>query len=264
VRHCAGRPRLSVPDAAAASFPPLPPTPTTSHRAPLPPGPACQPLAPSQPRPAALPCRATAPPPTSDGREPLLATPHYRPLRRAPLRSFSCPHEAPSKPPSFSLAAPRIEHIQKPPAADLAPLLLHFLLHPHRAPLPPSSPTKPVHTVPCRLTTSAPGNRDTADVDLPPPPLGESGPPCVVDHKWRAPHLLPLLRYCRTPPLVPPVTGAPPPPCDIAAPPLLHPRTSSCCSGEPSLPPPCQAHCLRPHGAHATVSGTPCPQEHAG
>jgi hypothetical protein len=74
----------------------------------------------------------------------------------------------------------------------------------------------------------------------------------------------PLLWCCRTPPSAPPMTGAPPLPWDIATPPPLHPRTSSCCSGEPSLPPPRQVRRCRPHGAHAAIFGTPCPLEYVG
>jgi hypothetical protein len=77
-----------------------------------------------------------------------------------------------------------------------------------------------------------------------PPPLSEPGPLCVVACMWHAPHLLPLLWCCRTPPLVPPLTGAPPPPWDIAA--LPH-QARRLCSGEPSPLPPHQSHRRLPH-----------------
>jgi hypothetical protein len=71
------------------------------------------------------------------------------------------------------------------------------------------------------------------------------------------------LRHYRTPPLVPPVSGAPPPPWDITVPPPLRPCTSSRCSGEPSMPPPRLARCRHPHGAHAAFFGTRGPPEYA-
>jgi hypothetical protein len=186
----------------------------------------------SQLCPAALPCHATAPPPAPDGQGP------YRLLRRAPLRSFSYPHVA-SRHPLLFPRRPAHRALSKAATTDLAPLLPVFLLRPLCAPPPPRSPTEPIRVVPRRLTASPQGDRATAGVDLPPPPptLGEPGPPCVVAHKWRVPHLLPLLRCCRTPPPVPPVIGVPPPTWDIAALPPLRPRTSSRCSGEPSPPP---------------------------
>jgi hypothetical protein len=77
------------------------------------------------------------------------------------------PSDRADPPPFFSLTASRTERFQKPSATDLAPLL-HFLLRPLRALLPPSSPTGPVYTVPRRLTTSPPGDRTPTDIDLPP------------------------------------------------------------------------------------------------
>jgi hypothetical protein len=71
------------------------------------------------------------------------------------------------------------------------------------------------------------------------------------------------LRHCRTPPPVPPVTGMPPPTWDVTALPLLRPRTSRRCSGEPSPPQTRQARCCRPNGAHAAFSGTRCLPKHA-
>jgi hypothetical protein len=94
-------------------------------------------------------------------------------------------------------------------------------------------------------------------------PLDEPGPPCVVACKWHVPHLLPSPPVLQDPATGAAVTGAPPPLWDSAAPPPLHPRTSSHCSGEPSPPPPHQAHHRRPHGAHTAVSGTPCSSQHA-
>jgi hypothetical protein len=72
------------------------------------------------------------------------------------------PTLGPSRPPPPSFPS-RTERFQKPSATDLAPLL-----RPLHALLPPSSPTGPVYTVPRRLTTSPPGDRTPAGIDLPP------------------------------------------------------------------------------------------------
>jgi hypothetical protein len=95
------------------------------------------------------------------------------------------------------------------------------------APPPSLSALSPVASLP-HQRESEPSSASTFR------PLGEPGPPCVMARKWCAPHLLPSPPVLRTPPLAPPMTGAPSPLWDIAAPPPLRPRTSSRCSGEPS------------------------------
>jgi hypothetical protein len=78
-----------------------------------------------------------------------------------PWPPLSAPSPAPTRhraDPPFSLTAPHTECFQKPPAGDLAPLLLVFLLRPLCVPLPPSTPTEHVRVVALRLTASPPGD----------------------------------------------------------------------------------------------------------
>jgi hypothetical protein len=185
-----------------------------------------------------------------------------------PLSSrFSPPRGAEAwDPPAFFLFTPRHRATikKKPPAGDLDPPSPRFSSLsapraaasqlPHRACLrrPPS---------PHRLATKRPSHhrrRPSA------PSVSR-----VLRALWLASGVRltfsPLLWCCRTPPLVPPVTGVPLPLLDIAASPPLRPRTSSRYLGEPSPPPPPHQACPhRPHGAHAAIFGTPCPPKHAG
>jgi hypothetical protein len=145
VRHCAGQPCLSAPDAAATSLPPLPPTPR--H---WPPGPAvarsrlsAAHVESTAPRRPPLSCHSAATcarwPGATVGRSVLpTATLGPSPLLLLP----PCGTEPT---PLLSLVAPRTERSQKPPAADLTPLLLHFSSP--SAPRAAASPNEQFYTV---------------------------------------------------------------------------------------------------------------------
>jgi hypothetical protein len=231
------------------------PHPVTANRAPLSPGPACWPLAPVSP--------VTRRPPLSRNCAAARArwpgaAPRCRPCHRTPSPS-SCPMRHRADPLLlFPLAARTLERPQKPSVADLAPLHLHF-----SSPSAPCAAASQLPSKPVWAVLRSPHHRESG------PPrasifsiLGES----VLHASW-----LPigvcltlslLIWHCRTTPPTPPITGAPPPPLDIAMLPPLRPHTSSRCLGEPSPPPSRQACCHRPHGARTTVPKTPCPPEH--
>jgi hypothetical protein len=107
----------------------------------------------------------------------------------------------------------------------------------------------------CLLSTD--GDREARD------PVGllhcRHRPPSSVS--WAIPSFPSKIWLCLTIAVFPGAAGARPDPAahrsppdvdyHLCAPPPLRPRTSSCCSGEPSPPPPHQARCRRPHSAHA-------------
>jgi hypothetical protein len=176
---------------------------------------------------------------------------YFSPLRGAKPRTPLPPFSSPLAP------LGRDKSCRRP----CSPFLPIFLLHLLRALPPPSSPLSLSASSPGRLTALLPEVRSTLASSL--HLLGMPALPA----SWLASGLHLTLSlphwHCRTLPPVPPVTRAPLPPWDIAAPPPLRPPTSSRCSGEPSLPPPCQVRCRRPHGAHAVFFGAPCQLEHA-
>jgi hypothetical protein len=170
-------------------------------------------------------------------------------------------HAAPTPDPLPLSSLPRTpERLQKPPAADLASFPLRFSSPSAPHAIASQLPTKHVCIV---LRSSPPRHRKSE-------PMSTSNPRLLGEPVLRASWLSIgvcltlslLLRHYRTPPLMPPITGAPPPLLDITASPPRHPCTSSHCSGEPLPPPPHQVHCRRPSGARAAFPETPCPPEH--
>jgi hypothetical protein len=168
---------------------------------------------------------------------------------RADPPPFPSPHRAPS---AFKSRRP-------PTSLPFFPFFFFVRSACRCLPAPPPSLSAP------SLVASPPRHWETK----PPPastfrPLSESGPPCIVAHKWHAPHLLPSPPVLQDPAISATMIRAPPPLWDSAAPPPLLPHTSSRCLGEPSPPPPRQVRHRRPHSGHTTIFGTPCPPEHAG
>jgi hypothetical protein len=103
---------------------------------------------------------------------------------------FSPPHGAKPRtplPPFSSLLTPlgRDKSYRRP----CSPFLPIFLLHLLRALPPPSSPLSLSTLSPGRLTASPPEVRATHGIESPPPRY--ASPPCIVAHKWLAPHPLP-------------------------------------------------------------------------
>jgi hypothetical protein len=172
-RHCAGRPRLSAPDAAAASLPlthsrtqPLPTGPLTSS------GPACQPPAPASLAPRRPPLSrgngaTCAHRPGVDAGHPSCPPPRPGPPLSPPF-SPSTWHRTPDPlPPFSSLPAPPGCH--KSHRRPRSPFLPVFLLHPLHALPPPSSPPSLSAPSPDRLTASPPEVRATPGIESPPP-----------------------------------------------------------------------------------------------
>jgi hypothetical protein len=226
------------------------PHPVAAHRVPLPPDPTCQPRSVASPAPHR--------PPLSCNSAPTPAR-HYQPWRMAPLSLLLLPPRGTEPTPTLLLfpSPPRApKRLQKPSAADLGAIPLHFSSPsaPRAADTQLTRPVRAVFRSPHRLATGSPSHRRLRfSVTLVRRSSVRRGSQlaCASPSPFSSSTIGPRHRCHPSPERLRQRWTLP-----------LRPRTSSCCSGEPSPPPPRQAHYHRPHSAHTAIPKTPCPPDH--